>query len=150
MYKGKTAGLDEDGDGIRDVSAGLLYWISDGINSVPYGEVYAARHGYSDRIAGAGILFCLCLILAPGTLCASAVAAQAQVNNGAVLGMAPNATIASIGNLLRRSSLDGWRWIAEGMMETLLLGMINPHRFVFGYSSIDDSGADSYSLYLDY
>ena len=88
MYKGnETAGLDEDGDGIRDVSAGLLYWISDGINGVPYGEVYAARHGYSDRIAGAGNLTLFMLDSGNhGTLCASAVAAQAQVNNGAVLG----------------------------------------------------------------
>ena len=42
MVKGnETAGLDENGDGIRDVSAGLLYWISDGVNGVPYGAVYS-------------------------------------------------------------------------------------------------------------
>ena len=101
MYKGnETAGLDEDGDGIRDVSAGLLYWISDGINSVPYGEVYMQQGTVILIVLLVPvILLCLCLILGNhGTLCASAVAAQAQVNNGAVLGMAPNATIASIGN----------------------------------------------------
>jgi len=91
MSKGnETAGLDEDGDGIRDVSAGLLYWVSDGINGVPYAETYAARHGYSNRIAGAGNLTLFMLDSGShGTLCASAVAAQAQVNNGVVLGMAP-------------------------------------------------------------
>jgi len=155
MYKGnETAGLDEDGDGIRDVSAGLLYWISDGINGVPYGEVYAARHGYSDRIAGAGNLTLFMLDSGNhGTLCASAVAAQAQVNNGAVLGMAPNATIASIGNHYSGGhSLDGWRWIAEGNDGDPSTWDDQPHigSFSFGYSSIDDSGADSYSLYLDW
>jgi len=155
MVKGnETAGLDEDGDGIRDVSAGLLYWISDGVNGVPYGEVYSARHGYSDRIAGAGNLTLFMLDSGNhGTLCASAVAAQAQVNNGAVLGMAPNATIASIGNHYSGGhSLDGWRWIAEGNDGDPSTWDDQPHigSFSFGYSSIDDSGADSYSLYLDW
>ena len=155
MEKGnETAGLDEGADGIRDVSAGLLYWISDGVNGVPYGEVYAARHGYSDRIAGAGNLTLFMLDSGNhGTLCASAVAAQAQVNNGAVLGMAPNATIASIGNHYSGGhSLDGWRWIAEGNDGDPATWDDQPHigSFSFGYSSIDDSGADSYSLYLDW
>lgn len=155
MSKGnETAGLDENNDGIRDVSAGLLYWISDGTNGVPYGDTYAARHGYSNRIAGAGNLTLFMLDSGShGTLCASAVAAQAQVNNGAVLGMAPNATIASIGNHYSGGhSLDGWRWIAEGNDGDPATWDDQPHigSFSFGYSSIDDSGADSYSLYLDW
>ena len=155
MMKGnETAGLDEDGDGIRDVSAGLLYWISDGSSGVPYGDVYAGRHGYSNRIAGAGNLTLFMLDSGShGTLCASAVAAQAQVNDGAVLGMAPNATIASIGNHYSGGhSLDGWRWIAEGNDGEPSTWDDQAHigSFSFGYSSIDDSGADSYSLYLDW
>jgi len=155
MMKGnETAGLDENSDGLRDVSAGLLYWISDGVNGVPYGEVYAARHGYSDRIAGAGNLTLFMLDSGShGTLCASAVSAQAQVNEGTVLGMAPNATIASIGNHYSGGhSLDGWRWIAEGNDGDPSTWNDQPHigSFSFGYSSIDDSGADSYSLYLDW
>jgi len=155
MFKGnETAGLDEDEDGIRDVSAGLLYWISDGVNGVPYGEIYASRHGYSDRIAAAGNLTLFMLDSGShGTLCASAISAQAEVNNGAVLGMAPNATIASIGNHYSGGhSLDGWRWIAEGNDGDPSTWDDQPHigSFSFGYSSIDDSGADSYSLYLDW
>ena len=155
MVKGnETAGLDEDGDGIRDVSAGLLYWISDGVNGVPYGEIYSGRHGYSNRIAGAGNLTLFMLDSGNhGTLCASAVAAQAQVNDGAVLGMAPNATIASIGNHYSGGhSLDGWRWIAEGNDGDPSTWDDQPHigSFSFGYSGVDDSGADSYSLYLDW
>ena len=155
MVKGnETAGLDEDGDEIRDVSAGLLYWISDGVNGVPYGEIYSGRHGYSNRIAGAGNLTLFMLDSGNhGTLCASAVAAQAQVNDGAVLGMAPNATIASIGNHYSGGhSLDGWRWIAEGNDGDPSTWDDQPHigSFSFGYSGVDDSGADSYSLYLDW
>ena len=150
----ETAGLDEDQDGIRDVSAGLLYWISDGMNGVPYGETYAARHGYSDRIAGSGNLTLFMLDSGShGTLCASAIAAQAQVDDGSVLGMSPNATIASIGNHYSGGhSLDGWRWIAEGVDGNKESWNDQPHigSFSFGYSSIDDSGADSYSLYLDW
>ena len=155
MSKGnETAGLDENGDGTRDVSAGLLYWISDGANGVPYGDTYAARHGYSNRIAGAGDLVLFMLDSGShGTLCASAVAAQGEVANGKVLGMAPNATIASIGNHYSGGhSLDGWRWIAEGNDGNPDTWEDQPHigSFSFGYSSIDDAGADSYSLYLDW
>jgi len=150
----ETSGLDEDEDGIRDVSAGLLYWISDGNNGVPYSETYASRHGYSNRIAGAGNLTLFMLDSGShGTLCASAVAAQAQVSDGEVYGMAPNATIASIGNHYSGGhSLDGWRWIAEGNDGNPLTWGDQPNigSFSFGYSSVDDSGADSYSLYLDW
>ena len=116
VQREQTAGLDEDGDGIRDVSAGLLYWISDGINGVPYGEIFTQGMVIPTVLLVPVILHLFMLDSGNhGTLCASAVAAQAQVNNGAVLGMAPNATIASIGNHYSGGhSLDGWRWIAEG------------------------------------
>ncbi len=150
----ETSGLDEDGDGVRDVSAGLLYWISDGNNGVPYSETYASRHGYLNRIAGAGNLTLFMLDSGShGTLCASAIAAQAQVSDGEVFGMAPNATIASIGNHYSGGhSLDGWRWIAEGNDGNPLTWDDQPNigSFSFGYSSVDNSGADSYSLYLDW
>ena len=37
----ETAGLDLNGDGLWDRSAGMIWWISDGVNGVPYGDVYA-------------------------------------------------------------------------------------------------------------
>ena len=101
-------------------SAGLLWWISDGINGVPYGDIYAARNGYQNRVAGAGDLILLMLNDASeaggnhGTLCASAVAAQGVISNGAVLGMAPVLTIA-VSNLYAGGSwLDSFRFISEG------------------------------------
>ena len=50
----ETSGIDTDSDGLWDQSGGLLYWISDGVNGVPYGATYAARAGFQNRIAGSG------------------------------------------------------------------------------------------------
>ena len=149
----ETSGRDSDGDGLWDISAGLVYWVSDGTHGVPYGETYSARHGYSNRVAGPGNLTLFMLESGShGTLCASAVSAQGVVDEGRVLGMAPNATISSIGNHYSGGhSLDAWRFIAEGY-DGDPSTPDQPHigSFSFGYSSVDDSGSDGYSLYLDW
>ena len=73
----ETTGLDTNGDNLWDISGGLVYWVSDGINGVPYGETYSIRHGYQNRIAGAGNLTLFMLDSGShGTLCASAISAQ--------------------------------------------------------------------------
>ena len=150
----ETAGLDTDGDGLWDISGGLVYWVADGTNGVPYTDTYAARHGYANRIPGSGNLTLFMIESGShGTLCASAVAAQGIVSDGKVLGMAPNATISSIGNHYSGGhALDGWRFIAEGYDGVTLTQGDQPHigSFSFGYSSIDEAGADGYSLYLDW
>ena len=150
----ETAGLDTDGDGLWDISGGLVYWVADGTNGVPYTDTYAARHGYANRIPGAGNLTLIMIESGShGTLCASAVAAQGIVSDGKVLGMAPNATISSIGNHYSGGhALDGWRFIAEGYDGVTITQGDQPHigSFSFGYSSIDEAGADGYSLYLDW
>ena len=149
----ETSGRDSDGDGLWDISAGLVYWVSDGANGVPYGSTYSSRHGYSDRIPGSGNLTLFMLESGShGTLCASAISAQGVIDEGRVLGMAPNATITSIGNHYSGGhSLDAWRFIAEGY-DGDPKTPDQPHigSFSFGYSSVDDSGADGYSLYLDW
>jgi len=150
----ETSGLDTDGDGLWDISAGLVYWVSDGVYGAPYSDAYSSRHGYSNRIPGSGNLTLFMLESGShGTLCASAVAAQGVVSDGKVLGMAPNATISSIGNHYSGGhALDGWRFIAEGYDgKTSTRGdQPNIGSFSFGYSSVDESGADGYSLYLDW
>ena len=149
----ETSGRDTDGDGLWDISAGLVYWVSDGVHGVPYGKTYSARHGYSDRVAGPGNLTLFMLESGShGTLCASAVSAQGVIDDGRVLGMAPNATISSIGNHYSGGhALDAWRFIAEGY-DGDPSTPDQPHigSFSFGYSSVDDSGSDGYSLYLDW
>ena len=149
----ETSGRDIDGDGLWDISAGLVYWVADGQNGAPYAETYAARHGYSNRIPGSGNLTLFMLESGNhGTLCASAVAAQGIISDGAIKGMAPNATISSIGNHYSGGhALDGWRFIAEGYDgDPETPDQPNIGSFSFGYSSVDDSGSDGYSLYLDW
>ena len=149
----ETSGRDTDGDGLWDISAGLVYWVSDGVNGVPYGATYSSRHGYSDRIAGPGNLTLFMLESGShGTLCASAIAAQGVIDGGRVLGMAPEAKITSIGNHYSGGhSLDAWRFIAEGYDgDPKTPDQPNIGSFSFGYSSVDDSGSDGYSLYLDW
>jgi len=154
-----TYGRDTNGDGFWDQSAGLLWWISDGMNGVPYGDIYAARNGYQNRIAGAGDLVLLMLNDASeaggnhGTLCASAVSAQGVIGNGAVLGMAPGADLIAVSNLYAGGSwLDSFRFISEGYDGNASTshdqGQIGS--FSFGNSAAHDDGADYWSLYLDW
>lgn len=154
-----TYGRDTNDDGLWDQSAGLLWWISDGINGVPYGDVYAARNGYQNRVAGAGDLILLMLNDASeaggnhGTLCASAVSAQGVVSNGKVLGMAPGADLIAVSNLYAGGSwLDSFRFISEGYDGNATTshdqGQIGS--FSFGNSAAHDDGADYWSLYLDW
>ncbi|MEE2759106.1 MAG: S8 family serine peptidase [Candidatus Thermoplasmatota archaeon] len=154
-----TYGRDTNDDGLWDQSAGLLWWISDGVNGVPYGDVYAARNGYQNRVAGAGELILLMLNDASeaggnhGTLCASAVSAQGVVSNGAVLGMAPGAELIAVSNLYAGGSwLDSFRFISEGYDGNATTSHDQGHigSFSFGNSAAHDDGADYWSLYLDW
>ncbi len=158
MKKGlETAGRDIDGDGLWDQSAGMLYWISDGINSLPYAPTFTARAGLQDRIPGNGnlTLFMLNDHTGPagnhGTLCASAVAAQGVVGNGAVLGMAPDSELIAIANIYAGGSLlDVFRFSAEGYDGNLTSGDESQiASFSFGWRP-PEGGADGTALYLDW
>ena len=159
MSKGnETAGLDLNDDGLWDRSAGLIWWISDGIHGVPYGDIYAARNGYQNRIPGNGdmVLFMINDVNEGGgnhgTLCASAINAQAQVSNGKVLGMAPGSKTTAVANLYSYGSmLDSYRFISEGYDGNSSTDE-QPHigSFSFGYSGTHNDGADPNSMYLDW
>jgi len=153
----ETSGRDTDGDGLWDQSAGMLYWISDGVNSLPYGPTYTSRAGLQDRIPGNGnlTLFMLNVHTGPagnhGTLCASAVAAQGIVGDGAVLGMAPDSELIAIANIYAGGSLlDVFRFAAEGYDGNLTSGdESNIASFSFGWRP-PEGGADGTALYLDW
>ena len=158
MRKGsETAGRDTDEDGLWDQSAGMIYWISDGTNSLPYGPTYTSRAGLQDRIPGNGnlTLFMLNVHTGPagnhGTLCASAVAAQGVVGNGAVLGMAPDSELIAIANIYAGGSmLDVFRFAAEGYDGNLTSGDESQiASFSFGWRP-PEGGADGSALYLDW
>jgi len=159
MRKGsETSGLDTDGDGLWDLSGGMIYWIADGNNSLPFALTYATRNGLSDRIAGNGDLVMFMLNDASGaggnhgTLCASAIAAQGVVDNGAVTGMAPNATLVAVANYYAGgSSFEAWRFVAEGYDGIPDTGdEASIGSFSFGYSGVVDAGTDASSMYLDW
>jgi len=158
MGKGsETAGRDTNGDGLWDQSAGMIYWISDGINSLPYGPTYSSRAGLQDRLPGNGnlTLFMLNIHTGPagnhGTLCASAVAAQGVVGDGAVLGMAPDSKLIAIANIYAGGSmLDVFRFAAEGYDGNLTSGDESQiASFSFGWRP-PEGGADGSALYLDW
>ncbi|MBO58371.1 MAG: hypothetical protein CMA77_05185 [Euryarchaeota archaeon] len=159
MRRGEeTAGLDTNNDGLWDISAGLLYWISDGVNGVPYTSSYSSRAGYQNRIASAGnlTLFMINDRNDPGgnhgTLCASAVAAQAIVNNGKVKGMAPESELISVADFYGGGSfLDAWRFLAEGYDGQTGSGdEAQIGSFSFGWSNVHNDGTDQMSIYLDW
>ena len=154
----ETSGLDTDDDGLWDQSGGLLYWVSDGVNGVPYSASYAARAGFQNRISGSGnlTLFMIDDINDPGgnhgTLCASAVAAQGEIANGKVLGMAPNSELISVADFYAGGSfLDAWRFLAEGYDGVTDSGdEAQIGSFSFGWSNVHNDGTDQMSLYLDW
>ena len=159
MRKGnETAGLDTNNDGLWDLSAGLLYWVSDGVNGVPYASTYSQRAGFQNRIAAPGNLTLFMINDKNdaggnhGTLCASAVAAQAIVNNGKVKGMAPNSELISVANFYGGGSfLDAWRFLSEGYDGQTGSGdEAQIGSFSFGWSSVHNDGTDQMSLYVDW
>ncbi|HIO93817.1 MAG TPA: hypothetical protein EYN46_00420 [Candidatus Poseidoniales archaeon] len=159
MRKGsEVSGLDLTGDGLWDRSGGLIYFIADGNTSLPYAPTYSARAAMADRIPYSGDLVAFMLnenggpAGSHGTLCASSVAAQGIVANGKVQGMAPNASLISVGNYYAGgSAFDGWRFVAEGYDGLTDSGdEAQIGSFSFGYSSVVDAGSDQNSLYLDW
>jgi len=112
---------DLGADGLADRSGGLVYFIADGVNPVPYSEFIAQDMGVSNIIPTNGDLVAFMLNDATeaggahGTLCASAVAAQGVVSGGAVQGMAPEAKIISVGNIYQGGNwYDNYFFAVEG------------------------------------
>jgi hypothetical protein len=77
---------DLDGDGYADISGGVIYWISDGVNSLPVSDWL---WGIGPDVAGPGNLVAFTIMdwTEPagdhGQLCASAVAGQGVIDGGA-------------------------------------------------------------------
>src|SRR5256886_2414122 len=112
--------MDTNGDGMADLSGGLVYFIGDGANPIPYSDVIGARYGLPVPTPGAGNLVALQIgdVLAPGggdhgTLCASSIVAQNKT--GSVLGFAPQAKLISVGNIYAGGFFyDMFTFVGEG------------------------------------
>jgi subtilisin family serine protease len=112
---------DLDSDGLADRSGGMVYFIADGVNSVPYSDSISQDMGVSNIIPTNGDLVTFALNDATesggshGTLCASAIAAQGKIAGGAVVGMAPKAKIISVGNIYQGGNWwDNYVFAVEG------------------------------------
>jgi subtilisin family serine protease len=148
---------DLGADGIPDRSGGLVYFIADGVNPVPYSDIIASENGQTLPIPDNGSLVAF-MINDPteaggnhGTLCASAVAGQGVIASGRVTGTAPNAKIISIGNIYQGGNdFDAYYFAVEGYDG--IPGTGDEAQIVscsFGDSAVRKSGWDFTSRFVD-
>ena len=76
-----------------------------------------------------------------GTLCASAISAQGVIDDGRVLGMAPNATIESYGFEQEGGLSEGFLYTDPGDIELDYSDAINNHGAVISNNSIGTNTA---------
>ena len=152
---------DADGDGLADESAGMLYFIADGVHPIPASDwLYGlGPPSNGDLVAFIGAFD---KYEVHGTLCASAVAAQGLVDSypppwkpegtgGMVQGIAPGAQIISIGNIYNGGQFvyDALRFCAYGYDGIPNTGdEPNIVNMSFGYSTIHADGWDFMARYL--
>lgn len=103
---------DVTGDGKPDLSGGLVYFIADGVLSIPYADILSSSIGVPNIIPGNGDIVVFMINDATeaagshGTLCASAVAGQGVAAAGLVTGTARGAKIVAVGNIYQGGSRD--------------------------------------------
>ena len=143
------------GDGMPDVSGGLVYFISDGVDPIPYSDVLASYYGIPNPIPGNGQFVAFMIGDTEvaggdhGTLCASAVVAQNQT--GRVMGFAPDAKIIAVGDIYFGGFwYDIYPFAAvgyDGIPDTGDEAMIASASF--GSSNVDNEGWDWESRFVD-
>lgn len=153
---------DLDGDGIADLSGGMVYFIADGVNPVPGSDWL-----YGLGPPAAGTLVCLTGSFdkyeSHGTLVASAIAAQGVIGageppyradeGGILRGTAPGARLISIGSVYAYGA---------SMYDSILFATLGydglPNtgdeadiaNMSFGYSNVDHDGWDALARYIAY
>jgi subtilisin family serine protease/PKD repeat protein len=148
---------DFNNDSIPDRSGGMIYFIADGINPIPYSDIIATENGYSLPIPADGTLVTF-MINDPtesggnhGTLCASAIAGQGVIASGRVKGTAPNTKIISVGNIYQGgNTLDSYYFAVEGYDGIPGTGdEANIVSCSFGDSEVIHGGWDFESRFID-
>lgn len=160
---------DISGDGIADVSGGLLYWISDGEKPFPSSWVW----GLEEDIPPAGeVIGILYVVGDHGTLCASSVVSQGvlgvppdrripfrdlpgdQQPPSLSLGLAPDAKLVSIGDVYRGSGnvvfAASWRYAVFGHEIDRNDDDLQVTSNSYGFSGTDNDGWDGDSRLVDY
>ena len=152
---------DLNSDGYADLSGGMVYFIADGTNPIPYSNMLAHYWELPLIIPENGDLVAfmgsLDFLQGHGTLCASAVAAQGRTGesswnagDGFVQGMAPDTTIIAVGNIYDAFILDIYYFAVEGYDG--IPGTGDEAQVVscsFGYSDIIHDGWDFESRLID-
>ncbi len=139
---------DVTGDGKPDLSGGLVYFIADGVRSIPYADILSSYIGVPNIIPGNGDLVAFMINDATevagshGTLCASAIVGQGVASAGLVTGTAPGAKIVAVGNIYQGGSMyDGFYFAVEGydgIPETGDEAQVLSNSF--GYSNVINQG----------
>ena len=154
-----TGGYDESswdwGDGMPDVSGGLVYFIANGIDPIPYSDIVADRYGLNNPVPGNGNLTTFMIGDAyaaggdHGTMCSSAVVAQNVT--GKVQGFAPDAKIIAVADIYFGGFwTDIYAFAAEGydgMPGTGDEAMVSSSSY--GSSDVDNDGWDYESRLID-
>jgi len=149
------------GNQLPDISGGMIYFIADGMNRVPYSDVIMDVYGIDPSdvpvpSAGSLVAFMINDITenggSHGTQCASSVAAQGVIGGGLVRGMAKDAKIIAIGNLYQGGNpYDNYYFATEGYDGIRGTGdEANEVSMSYGTSGIINDGWDFESRFLDY
>jgi len=149
------------GSPLPDISGGMIYFIADGVNRVPYSNVIMDAYGIDpDDVpvpaAGSLVAFMINDITenggSHGTQCASSVAAQGVIGAGLVQGMAKDAKIIAIGNLYQGgNAYDNYYFATEGYDGIRGTGdEANEVSMSYGTSGIINDGWDFEARFIDY
>jgi len=151
----EIAWRDLNRDGLADVSGGMVYFMADGVNPVPFSAYISGLYGIPNVIPEAGTLVAFMINDVTenggdhGTMCASSVVAQGAL--GVVYGMAPGAKMIAVGNLYQGgSAYDNYRFVTRGYDGIRGTGdEANIVSMSYGTSSIVNDGWDWESRYID-
>ncbi len=81
------------GDGFADLSGGMVYWISDGVNVLPFSDWWYGAMWTPSSGDAVGLVGEFGLDESHGTMTASAALAQGRTMGGQLMGMAPDAKL---------------------------------------------------------
>lgn len=96
------------GDGIADISGGMIYWVSDGINTLPLADLFYMGPpipSQGEIVAFAGEFL---LGDSHGTGCAASAAGTGKSMDGLLAGMAPGASLICVPTYNSASVIDIW------------------------------------------
>ena len=148
-------------DSTPDISAGMIYFISDGVNNIPYSERFRELNGITNlKKPGNGELVAFAgefrmdpdtnYPLTHGTEIASIIASRGRIDSARMKGIAPGVKLIPIVNALD-DIISSWYFAVEGYDKSPATGdeaqiVLNP----FEYPRTKDDGYDVYSRTADY